>query len=71
MILNFIKLTIEINQENHDGGIKVIQATRDSTEGIIMLLRYRISATTIINVGGISVEQRGGEREMLKSVSLG
>lgn len=62
-----IKLTIETNQENHEGGIKVIQAKRDSPKGT-MFLRYRISAR--ITVGGISVEHHSGEQAMLKSVSL-
>ena len=48
----------------------MIQAKQDSTEGAIMLLRFRISARTILNMGDISVEQHGGKQEMLKLVSL-
>lgn len=48
----------------------MIQAKQGSTEGAIMLLRYRISARTILNIGDISVEQHDGKQEMLKSISL-
>lgn len=35
-----------------------------------MLLGYRISARTILNIGDISVEQHSGKQEMLRSISL-